>query len=119
MVREFLSDLCGDLEWKFRLSEMTSSSVIFGVKQFEKDNELDDVGERATVFRNVGDYLRVDRISQAPRIRAPFSYMQLIRFNTRAAQTVCYMKWNYVMRVYQHCLACYKVLLNSELQLQF
>jgi len=89
---------------------MASTSVIFRGKKFKKDSVLNDVGERATLFRNVGDYLHFYRISQAARIQAPVSYTQLIWLSSKAAQTVCFSKWNFVTTGYQHCLTCYKVL---------
>jgi hypothetical protein len=113
-VRMFGTRISVRTLWKFRgggsPSEMASTSVIFRVKQFKEDSVLNAVGERATVFRNVGDYLRFYRISQATKIRAPFSCTQLIWFRSTAAQTVCFSKWNFVISGYQHCLTCYKVL---------
>jgi len=64
---------------------MASTPVIFRVKQFKEDSILNDVGERATVFRNVGNYLLFYRISQAARIQAPFFYTQLIWLRSTAA----------------------------------
>lgn len=106
--------------WKFRgevsPSEMASASVIFEVKQFKEDSVLDAVGERTTLFRNVGDYLRFYRVSQAARIQAPFYYTQLIWFGWTAAQTVCCSKWNSVITGYQHRLTCYKVMYSVILR---
>lgn len=61
--------------WKFRrkvsLSEMASTSVIFRVKQFKEDSVLNAVGDRATVFRSVGDYLRFYRSHKQQEFRLP------------------------------------------------
>jgi hypothetical protein len=106
--------------WKFRGEvsplKMASASVIFEVKHFKEDSVLNAAGERATLFRNVEDYLRSYRISQVARIQAPFSYTQLIWFSRTAAPTVCSSKWNSVITDYQHRLTCCKVMYSVILR---
>jgi hypothetical protein len=97
-------------------SETASTSVFVRVKQFKEGSVLNAVGERATVFRNVGHHLRFYRISQTARIQAPFSYTQSIWFSLTAAQTICSSKRNSVITVYQHCLTCHKVMYSVILR---
>jgi len=103
LVLEFLSELCGNLEGKFRLQKWLQHRSFSGSSNSKGIAFL-------TVFRNVGYYLHFYRISQAIRIQAPFPYNQLIWLSQTAAQTVCFSKWNFVITGYQHCLTCYKVL---------